>query len=87
MIRTWQQDGKRAEGAVGPEPRSHARAQATEEENGVAMDTKKVVSVVAVVFVLFFILKNPDDSASIVHSIGHGLSDGFNQFSEFIKKL
>ena len=58
-----------------------------EQENGVTMDTKKVVSVVAIVFVIFFILQNPDDSASIVHSIGHGLNHGFNQFSEFIKKL
>lgn len=51
------------------------------------MDTKRVVSVVAIVFVIFFILQNPDDSASIVHSIGHGLDHGFNQLSEFIKKL
>lgn len=51
------------------------------------MDTKKMVSFVAVVFVIFFVLQNPDDSANIVHSIGHGLSHGFDQLSEFVKKL
>jgi hypothetical protein len=51
------------------------------------MDTKKVVSVVAIVFVIFFVLQNPDDSANIVHSIAHGLQHGFNQLSEFVKKL
>ena len=51
------------------------------------MDTRKVVSGLVIVFVVFFILQNPDDSANIVHSIGHGLSHGFNQLSEFVKKL
>ena len=51
------------------------------------MDTKKVVSVLAVVFVVFFIIQSPTDAANIVHSLGHGLDHAANQLSEFLKKL
>lgn len=51
------------------------------------MDTKKVVSGLAIVFVIFFILKNPDDAANIARSLGHGISHGFDQLAEFIKRL
>jgi hypothetical protein len=51
------------------------------------MDTKKVVSVLAVVFVVFFIIQSPADAANIVHSIGHGLDHVANQLSEFLRKL
>ena len=51
------------------------------------MDTKKVVSGLAIVFVFFFILQNPDDAANIAHSLGHGLRHAYDQLSEFFKQL
>ena len=51
------------------------------------MDTKKVVSVLAVVFVIFFVIQSPAAAANIVHSVGHGLSHAANQLSEFIKQV
>ena len=51
------------------------------------MDTKKVVSGLAVVFVVFFIIQSPTDAANIVHSIGHGLTHVANQLSKFLRKL
>jgi hypothetical protein len=51
------------------------------------MDTKKMVSVLAVVFVIFFVIQSPDDAANIIHSLGHGLEHAANQLSEFIKRL
>jgi hypothetical protein len=51
------------------------------------MDTKKMVSVLAVVFVIFFVIQSPNDAADIIHSIGHGLGHAADQLSEFIKKL
>ena len=51
------------------------------------MDTKKVVSALAVVFVVFFIIQSPTDAATIVRSIGHGLDHAANQLAEFLRKL
>ena len=51
------------------------------------MTGTRVFWAVVALFVLFFIINSPDDAANIGHSIGHGVQHGFNQLSEFVKKL
>jgi hypothetical protein len=51
------------------------------------VDTKKVITLLVIVFVLFFIIQSPNDAANAVRSIGHGIGHMFDQFAEFLKKL
>lgn len=51
------------------------------------VDTKKVTSILALVFVAFFIIQSPADAASIARSIGNGIGHVFDGLSKFLKQL
>jgi hypothetical protein len=48
---------------------------------------KKIATILAVLFVVFFVVNSPKDAADIVKSTQHILAHGFNSVSEFIKNL
>ncbi|MGX7679211.1 hypothetical protein ACSMXN_09975 [Jatrophihabitans sp. DSM 45814] len=51
------------------------------------MTVKKIATILAVCFVVFFVVNSPDDAADVVKSTQHILAHGFTSVSEFIKKL
>lgn len=51
------------------------------------MNAKKLLGIVALLFIFFFIIQSPADAAMIAKSIGHGLSHMFTQLSEFMRRL
>jgi hypothetical protein len=48
---------------------------------------RKIISILAVLFVIFFIMNSPTDAANIVKSAQHIVAHGFNSMSEFVKNL
>ncbi|MBO0883424.1 MAG: hypothetical protein J2P17_24430 [Mycobacterium sp.] len=51
------------------------------------MDAKKIASLAAIAFVIFFIIQSPDDAAKIVHSAWHGVVHAFHGVGDFVAKL
>jgi hypothetical protein len=51
------------------------------------VDTKKVVGVLAAIFVLFFIVTQPSQAASITHTIWDALVNIAHGISDFITSL
>ena len=51
------------------------------------MSLKKVISWLVVAFVVFFVIKNPDDSADLVRSAGHALGNAASQLAAFVGSL
>ena len=51
------------------------------------MNGKKIVTILVVLFVVFFVVNSPKDAADIVKSTQHILAHGFTSVSEFIRNL
>ncbi|HEY2174189.1 MAG TPA: hypothetical protein VGH85_10310 [Mycobacteriales bacterium] len=51
------------------------------------VSTKKLVSWLAIAFVIFYVIQSPHQSADIIRSIGSGLSSAANQIAEFVRSL
>ena len=51
------------------------------------MSLKKIISWLVVAFVVFFVIKNPDDSADLVRSAGHALGNAATQLATFVGSL
>jgi hypothetical protein len=53
----------------------------------VRVDAKKVITLVVVAFVLFYLITQPVQSANVVHDILGGLRDAADAIVTFIKQL
>lgn len=73
--------------AVCTQPRVRRRPGSRVTDGSLAVDTKRVTSILAIVFIVFFIIQSPADAADIAHSIGHGVAHAFDQLSVFFKNL
>jgi hypothetical protein len=51
------------------------------------MNIRKILGVVLLIFIFFFIVQSPASAAAIARDLGHGLSHMFNQLSEFMRRL
>ena len=51
------------------------------------MNGKKIVTILVILFVVFFVVNSPTDAANVVKSTQHILAHGFSSVSEFIKHL
>ncbi|CAN5567823.1 hypothetical protein BH10ACT8_BH10ACT8_30420 [soil metagenome] len=51
------------------------------------MNVRKIMSILVILFVVFFVVNSPKDAADIVKSAQHILAHGFSSVSEFIKNL
>lgn len=51
------------------------------------MTLKRVWWGLAIAFVVFYVVKYPDQAANTVHSIGSGIGDGFDKIAEFVRNL
>jgi hypothetical protein len=51
------------------------------------MSGTRIFWILFLLFVFFFVITQPDDAASMGHSLGHGIQHAFNSLSEFVKKL
>lgn len=51
------------------------------------VSTKTVVTLLVVIFILFFVVQSPQDAANVVHSVGHFISHVFDRVSQFLKSL
>jgi len=51
------------------------------------VDTKKIVGVLAAIFVLFFIVTQPSQAADITHTLWHGLVNIAHGISDFLTSL
>jgi hypothetical protein len=48
---------------------------------------RKIATILAVLFVVFFVVNSPTNAADIVKSSQHVLAHSFNSLSEFVKSL
>lgn len=51
------------------------------------MSLKKIVTILVIGFIVFFVVNSPKDAADVVKSTQHILAHGFTSVSEFIKNL
>jgi hypothetical protein len=51
------------------------------------VNAKKLITLVAVVFVLFFLITQPGESANVVHNVLNWLRDGAQSIITFVKNL
>lgn len=51
------------------------------------MTLKRVWWGLALAFVVFYVVKYPDQAADTVHSLGSGIGDGFDKIAEFVRNL
>lgn len=51
------------------------------------MDVKKLITILAVVFVLFFLITQPGESATVVHNVLNWLKDGAQAIITFVKNV
>jgi large-conductance mechanosensitive channel len=51
------------------------------------MNLKKVLTWLIVAFVVFYVIRSPDDSARIVRNAGHALGDAASSFAAFVGGL
>jgi hypothetical protein len=58
----------------------------TDERNGVT-SLKKVLTWLAVAFVVFYVIQRPEDAAGIVRSAGAALGDAADSLSAFVGSL
>lgn len=56
-------------------------------EESVTVNLKKVVTWLIVAFVVFYVIRAPDQSAQIVKNAGHALGDAASSLSAFIGSL
>jgi len=53
----------------------------------VTVSVKKIITWLVVAFVVFFVIKNPDDSANLVRSAGQALGNAATQLATFVGSL
>jgi large-conductance mechanosensitive channel len=53
----------------------------------VAVNLKKVITWLIVAFVVFYVVKQPDESARMVRSAGIALGDAASQLATFVGQL
>ena len=51
------------------------------------MNLKKVITWLVVAFVVFYVIRSPDESARIVRNAGHALGDAASSLSAFVGSL
>lgn len=51
------------------------------------MNAKKLITLVAVAFVLFFLITQPNESATVVNNVLTWLKDGAQSIITFVKSL
>jgi hypothetical protein len=51
------------------------------------MSLKRTFWWALIAFVIFYVVKYPDDAADTVRSAGEGIGHGFDKFAEFLKQL
>ena len=51
------------------------------------MNIKKIVTWLAVAFVVFYVIQAPEASAQIVRNVGHALGNAASSFAAFIGSL
>jgi hypothetical protein len=54
---------------------------------GRSMTLKRLFWGLAIAFLIFYVVKYPDQAAQTTKSIGTGLGQGFDKIAEFIKSL
>jgi len=59
----------------------------TPDEGNGATSVKKVLTWLAVAFVVFYVIQRPEDAAGIVRSAGAALSDAAASLSAFVGSL
>jgi hypothetical protein len=78
---------RRAGGSAG-EPADAARpGRSRVAEVTVTVNLKKVLAWLVVAFVVFYVLKSPDQSAHVVRNAGHALGDAASSFAAFVGSL
>jgi large-conductance mechanosensitive channel len=53
----------------------------------VVVSVKKVISWLVVAFVVFYVIKNPNDSAEMVRSAGQALGNAASSLGDFVGSL
>lgn len=51
------------------------------------MTLKRTLGWLLIAFVIFYVIKYPDQAADTVHSIGTGIGDGFDKVAQFVREL
>lgn len=51
------------------------------------MNTRRVLVVLLIIFVVFFIIQSPADAAQITHSLSDGVVHVFDGLSTFLRNL
>jgi hypothetical protein len=59
----------------------------TSDEGNGATSVKKVLTWLAVAFVVFYVIQRPEDAAGIVKSAGAALGDAASSLSAFVASL
>jgi hypothetical protein len=54
---------------------------------GDTVNLRKIASVLAILFAVYFVVNSPKDAADIVKSTQHIVAQGFTSMSEFVKNL
>ena len=67
-------------------PAAVARCLSSDEGNG-ATTLKKVLTWLAVAFLVFYVIQRPEDAAGIVRSAGAALGDAAQSLSTFVGSL
>jgi large-conductance mechanosensitive channel len=53
----------------------------------VVVSLKKIISWLVVAFVVFYVIKYPDESAAMVRSAGHALGTAASSLADFVGSL
>ncbi|WP_222194341.1 hypothetical protein [Modestobacter italicus] len=72
--------------AVVRAPRTTSTAWLPDGRNGATV-LKKVLTWLAIAFVVFYVIQRPEDAAGIVRSAGGALSDAAGSLSSFVESL
>ena len=51
------------------------------------LSVKKVIAWLVIAFVVFYVIKEPDDSAQLVRNAGHALGDAASSLATFVGSL
>ena len=79
-------DGRRGALPSVRQPVAVESAWPPEEGNGATL-LKKVLTWLAIAFVVFYVIQRPEDAAGIVRSAGGALSDAADSLSAFVESL
>jgi hypothetical protein len=83
VVRRTRRTGADAGGPAGTAlPGKHVVAEVT-----VTVSLKKVLTWLVVAFVVFYVIKAPDQSAQLVRNAGHALGDAASSLASFVGSL